>query len=104
MGDERKGPGAMNQESVGEARITPRPTWNTSGQGKDASVPIELDGRWNWAAFLLPTVFAGRPSIGGVGPGLEGSAGTYRLNGTRTILRLFSQLSSGIGQNGEGKG
>jgi hypothetical protein len=59
MGDERKGPGALNQESVGEPSVTPRPTWNTSGQGKDASVPIEVDGRWNWAAFLLPTVFAG---------------------------------------------
>jgi hypothetical protein len=59
MGDERKGLGAMNQEFVGEPPITPPPTWNTSGQGKDASVPIELDGRWNWAAFLFPTVFAG---------------------------------------------
>lgn len=61
---EMEGPGAMNQdleamESVDEPRITPRPTWNTSGQGKDASVPIEIDGRWNWCAFLFPTVFAG---------------------------------------------
>jgi hypothetical protein len=46
-------------ESVDESRITLPPTWNTSGQGKDASVPTEIDGRWNWCAFLFPTVFAG---------------------------------------------
>jgi hypothetical protein len=52
-----KDPEAM--ESVDEPRISPHPTWNTSGQGKEASVPIEIDGRWNWCAFLFPTVFAG---------------------------------------------
>jgi len=61
---EMEGPSAMNQdpeamESVDEPRISPRPTWNTSGQGKEASVPIEIDGRWNWCAFLFPTVLAG---------------------------------------------
>ena len=36
----------------------PPASWNTSGQGKEASVPVEIDERWNWAAFLMPFVFA----------------------------------------------
>jgi hypothetical protein len=66
---EMEGPSAMNQdpeamESVDEPRISPRPTWNTSGQGKEASVPMEIDGRWNWCAFLFPPSSPGSSGCG----------------------------------------
>ncbi len=42
-----------------EPAVPPPAPPNTSGQGKGASVPAEIDGKWNWCAFLFPTVFAG---------------------------------------------
>lgn len=49
-------PGALAPDV---AFLPPPPPENTSGQGKGSIPPGEVSGRWNWAAFLFPTVFAG---------------------------------------------